>query len=256
MISEDIVRRARRYCVQQILVKGTVAAVTRGQQGAEAEDVGGGMLFIDMPALPGFDVVLPQLEIPIELHSVLAQLVGQELTLILKRVSGKTAYASYVQSLKKQRPIPVDGTACDGVVRAVIARNVFVEACDMVHVIPRRFATRSRVERLPDIYKPGQKVLLRQSNTDVEIVVKDPWDNLVIRQGDIVAGTVIDTFPDRNFVLIEVEPGLQGIANMPLRGCVARGDRVSAYVASVRPEERRLRLRVSRKLAVAAGDAW
>ena len=252
---EDVVMRARSYMVRKNIVTGTVVAITRAAVEAEKVSVDDDMLIVDVSTLPGFSVMILKAEVPAELHSVLKQLVGQEIPLLLLRVSGEVAYGSYSAALNRRRPVS-DETPEAGVVRAVLARSLLVEVGNAVYAIPRHRATESRVERLVELFTQEQKDIIVFHNREPFIAQNDPWKNILLKPGDLVAGTVIDTFSSQNYVLIEIEPGLKGIANIPLRGRVERHDKVAAYVASIDPEKRKLRLRVSRKLPAADGGAW
>lgn len=115
--------------------------------------------------------------------------------------------------------------------------------------VPRKHATRSYA-RLNDLYRPGQalkaKVLqvdpqagiIRVSLADVE---PDPWEGATFKRGEIVAGRVVNV---GSAVFVEVLPGLTGIAPLPLRGRLRRGDRVACQVTSFDREKKKLHLRL------------
>ncbi len=252
---EEIIMRAHSYRARKNIVSGTVTAITHID--VEGENMNGNMLVVDIPTLPGISVMVLVTEVPTELHSVLKQLVGQEIPLLLLKVSGETAYGSYIAALERIRPLPEDGTPVGGMVRAVSFRGLYVEAGNAVHYVPRHLATRSRVQLLTKLYTPGQRVSVAMQNGKVVIPQHNPWENVLFKPGDLVVGTVIDVFMEKGYILIELEPGMKGIAKIPLRGRVERGDRVVAYVAFIDPEKQILQLRVSRKLSrVADRGAW
>lgn len=113
--------------------------------------------------------------------------------------------------------------------------------------IPRKQATRSYA-RLNDLYRPGQavkaKVLqvdpqtgtIRVSLADVEA---DPWRTAAFKRGDIVSGRVVNV---SDVVFVEILPGLTGIAGLPLRGRLRRGDKIACQVTSFDREKQKLHL--------------
>jgi small subunit ribosomal protein S1 len=120
--------------------------------------------------------------------------------------------------------------------------------------VPKKHATKSHA-RLNDIYRIGQavkaKVLqvdpqtgtIRVSLADVE---PDPWATVAFKRGEIVAGKVVNV---GSAVFVEVLPGLVGIAPLPLKGRLRRGDKVACQVAAFDREKRKLHLRLRGRLA-------
>lgn len=117
--------------------------------------------------------------------------------------------------------------------------------------VPRKWATRSHAARLNDLYRPGQAVkvkvlqvdsqqsgIIRVSVADVEA---DPWSTAAYKRGEIVAGQVVAV---RDVVFVEVKPGLAGIAPLPLRGRLRRGDKVVCQVTAFDPKSKKLHLRL------------
>ena len=142
-------------------------------------------------------------------------------------------------------PDPVSGKPASLVVD--VGGGVLVE-------VPRKLATKSRA-RLNDIYRIGQavkaKVLqvdpqtgaIRVSLADVEA---DPWESAAYKRGEIVSGRVASV---GSAVFVEVKPGLVGIAPLPLRGKLRRGDKVACQVAAFDREKKKLHLRLRGRLA-------
>jgi len=120
--------------------------------------------------------------------------------------------------------------------------------------VPRKQATRSYA-RLNDLFRPGQVVkakviqvdpqasIIRVSLADVE---PDPWQTATFKRGEIVAGKVVNV---SDVVFVEVLPGLTGIAPLPLKGRLRRGDRITCQVTSFDREKKKLHLQLRARLA-------
>jgi small subunit ribosomal protein S1 len=130
--------------------------------------------------------------------------------------------------------------------------------------VPRRDAALSESVPLGAQYRAGQLVKAAVKRADpqagiLELSVKaanpDPWAGCPdYKRGDIVAGRVAAVARNKagnRFVFVEAEgsPGVIGIAPVPLRGVLRRGDRVSCAVASFSRENRKLHLRIRGVLA-------
>lgn len=118
--------------------------------------------------------------------------------------------------------------------------------------VPKKHATRSHA-RLNDLFRIGQamkaKVLqvdpqtgtIRVSLADMEA---DPWQVAAFKRGEIVAGRVVNV---KDVVFVEIRPGLTGIAPLPLRGKLRRGDKVACQVTSFDREKKKLHLQLRRR---------
>lgn len=170
-----------------------------------------------------------------------SQFVGQELPVMI--LDGEAV--SYKRALQK-------GEVTEGLIRAVLPGQILVEHKQSVYEIKRKRATRSAVTPLQQIYVPGDIVELTYDQNDaLHVVTFDPWENGVdFERGDYLTGTVINQFTNKSggndYILIEAEPGLVAISDVPLRGQVSPGDRVNCYVQSVNPEKHRLKVRLRR----------
>lgn len=154
-----------------------------------------------------------------------------------------------------------EGDTVPVVVKAVLARNdekperlqVDVGGGVLVEV-PRRDATKSQVQRLAELFPPGTSARARVIQSDQQagtirvslLDEKDPWETFDVRRGDFLAGQVIkvvDTEKTR-LVLLEIRPGITGIANLPHRGRLRRGDVVPVAVSMFDRENKKLHLRI------------
>jgi small subunit ribosomal protein S1 len=143
-------------------------------------------------------------------------------------------------------PDPVSGKPASLVVDA--GGGVLVE-------VPRKLATRSRAHRLNELFRPGQAVKAKVLHVDPQTgtvrvslvdLEADPWEGAAYKRGDVVAGRVVGV---KDVVFVEVSPGLVGIAPLPLRGRLRRGDRVAAVVTAFDREKKKLHLQLRGKLA-------
>lgn len=150
-----------------------------------------------------------------------------------------------------------EGMKIPVVVKAILSRDnekgerLLVDVGGGVTVeVPRKQATRSLVARLGELYRPGmaaEATVLQVDKQTRTIRVSllddgDPWDSFDAKRGDFLAGRVVGIRGD--VVLLEVKPGITGIANLPLRGRLRRGDIVPVTVNTFNREEKKLRLRI------------
>lgn len=156
----------------------------------------------------------------------------------------------FFQTVKMGMEIPV-------VVKAILPRNdakperlqVDVGGGILVEV-ERKRATRSLIHRLIEIYQPGATVKAWVTQADpqtgairVSLIDKaDPWESFDVRRGDFLAGHVVGFRGD--VILLEIKPGITGIANPPLRGRLRKGDVVPVAVSSFDRDQKKLRLRI------------
>jgi small subunit ribosomal protein S1 len=143
-----------------------------------------------------------------------------------------------------------EGQVIDAVVRVVFLKTLHVDIGGGYLVeVPRRKATRSQARRLPDIFREGQTVkakvieVNKQSDTiNVSLVdaEPDPWGSVNYFRGDKVYGWVAKITDKQVFV--EVKPGVTGIAPLPLRGRLKRGEPLTCKVNKFDAGEKKLRL--------------
>jgi len=214
----------------------------------------------------GIRGVVPASESGLADTSLMTRFVGQKILVKIKgmdkenRVAACSRREAIADAQERLFAALKDGIVIDAVVKAVLPpdRNagkpasLVVDAGGGVLVeVPRKLATRSRAHRLAELFRPGQavkaKVLqvdpqtgtLKLSLVDAE---PDPWEGLVYKRGDVVAGTVVGQA--EKVVFLEIKPGVVGIAPPPLRGVLRRGNRVAAVVTSYDREKKKLHLRL------------
>lgn len=162
------------------------------------------------------------------------QMVGQTIPVIV--IDDQDKKVSYRRALQKNAGTP-------GLVRIVATRQIYIETSTKLAEVERRQATKSAVLPLHEIYQPGDIVELNEDN---EVILPDPWESgAPFSRGDYVMGTVINTYTNKqgsDYALIEIEPGLVGITDLPFRGDVSRYDKVNCFVQNVNPDKKRLKL--------------
>lgn len=154
-----------------------------------------------------------------------------------------------------------EGDRIPAVVKAILARSgdkpeglqVDIGGGLLVEV-PRRHATRSQVLRLAELFPPGAPVQARVTQMDNEARTirisllddRDPWETFEVRRGDFLRAQVVKIIntDKTKLTLLEVKPGIVGIANLPQRGRLQKGDVVPVAVSSFDREEKKLRLRI------------
>ena len=146
------------------------------------------------------------------------------------------------------------GQDVDAVIRVVTPKRLVVDIGGGVLVeVPRSAATRRKALRLNELFEPGRQVCVRvnvldrESNVISVTMVDDvnPWEKAPeFRRGDCVAGVVLNI--NSMFVMVEMMavPGLVGLAPLPMRGDLNRGDRVTCMVANFNREKKKLSLRL------------
>jgi small subunit ribosomal protein S1 len=214
----------------------------------------------------GIKGVVPASETGLADASLVPRFVGQKVMVKIKGLDRENGVAAcsrreaIADAQERLFQALKEGLVIDAVVKAVLppdpANNkpasLVVDAGGGVLVeVPRKLATRSRAHRLNELFRPGQAVkakvvhvdpqagAIRLSLVDAE---PDPWDGLVYKRGDVVAGAVVGQA--EKVVFLEVKPGVVGIAPPPLRGVLRRGDRVAAVVTSFDREKKKLHLRL------------
>lgn len=195
--------------------------------------------------------------------SLMLRFVGQKVLVKIKKIDGEnqTAACSRREALIDAQEMLFktlkEGQVIECTVKAIMQNTegkpvlqVDVGGGFLVEV-PRAQATRSRAKRLGDIFKPGQTVKAQvtqvdgQTGTvrvDIAAAEPDPWGTESFKRGDIVAGRVAGT--TKEMVFLEIKPGLTGIANLPLRGNLRRGDVLPCVVTSFDREKKKLHLKL------------
>jgi len=210
----------------------------------------------------GVKGVVPASETGMDI-SLMPRFVGQKVLVKIKGIDGETKIAAcsrlealadaqerLFKTLKEEQVI-------DCIVKAV-APNAEGKPCLHVDVgggflveVLRAQATRSRVSRLSDLFQPGQGVKAKVIQVDSQTGIirvniadtePDPWETESYKRGDIVAGKVVAT--TENVVFIEVKPGMVGIASLPLRGKLRKGDTLPCMVSFFDREKRKLHLKL------------
>ncbi|MGO0122222.1 hypothetical protein [Desulfothermobacter acidiphilus] len=228
---------------------------------------------LSFPEHPGVTGIVPFSESGLEDKALMNRLVGQRVFVAVKGLDRENGVVACSRSAAldalRERVFATlqEGQLIDCVVKAVLPRDranglperLLVDVGGGVLAeVPRSKATRSLAASLRELYRPGQAVRARVLSVDREkgeVKVSlvdaepDPWQGLVFRRGEVVAGTVVQVVPEKALVFVEVRPGVVGIAPPPLRGELRRGDRASCAVASFDPQAKKLRLRVRSKLA-------
>ncbi len=214
--------------------------------------------------IPG---MVPFGETGLEREEMASRFIGQKVWVKVRRLDAGTrsvicsrkevvedAAERFFKEIKPGDVIPV-------VVKAVLAKTeekperlqVDVGGGVLVEV-SRKNATRSQVRRLVELYPPGTSVRARVIQADREsnaiqvslVDEKNPWEGFLVQRGDFLKGQVIkmvSTEKDQ-LVLLEIKPGIIGIANLPQRGRLKRGDVVPVAVTMVDPEKEKLHLRI------------
>ncbi|SFR12519.1 hypothetical protein [Desulfoscipio geothermicus] len=142
------------------------------------------------------------------------------------------------------------GQVIDAVVRVILPRALCIDiGGGYIVEVSRRKATRSQARRLMDIFREGQLVKAKVSevnkqsckiNVSLVEAEPDPWESVNYLRGDKVYGWVAK-ITDRQ-IFIEVMPGVTGIAPLPLRGQLKRGDAVTCQVKKFDASSKKLRL--------------
>ncbi|ABO49383.1 RNA binding S1 domain protein [Desulforamulus reducens MI-1] len=153
-----------------------------------------------------------------------------------------------------------EGELVPAVVKAVLARTdekperLQVDVGGGFYVeVPRKDATRSQVLRLDELFPSGTSVRARVIQVDAEnnririslYDPQDPWETFDARRGDFLSGRVVKVVDDPiKLVFLEVKPGIVGIANLPQRGRLRKGDVVPVAVTMFSREKKKLHLRI------------
>jgi len=197
--------------------------------------------------------------------ALMQRYVGQKVRVLIKGINREAGLAACsrreAEQLAQRRFFEraKEGDAVPGVVRAVLPKGegaperVVVElAGGAVTVeVPRKDATLSQALRLVDIFAPGQEVQCRITHYDpsagtarVSLLPEtDPWQTFPeARRGDVLACRVVRQAA--GIVFLEARPGVVGIAAVPIRGELRRGDVVAAAVTKFDRAARKLRLRL------------
>jgi small subunit ribosomal protein S1 len=231
---------------------------------------------ISFPGLDGARGLVPRSEMDVP-DALVNRMVGQAIRVKVRGVDRESGLAAcsrreaVADAAERLLGSVKEGQVLECLVRAVLPASdgrpprLVVDAGGGYLVeIPRRDAQVSESVPLSAQYRPGQPVRATVKRVDpqtgtLELSVKaanpDPWAGCPeYKRGDIVAGRVAAVARNKagsRFVFVEAEgsPGVIGIAPVPLRGTLRRGDRVSCAVASFSRENRKLHLRIRGVLA-------
>ena len=150
------------------------------------------------------------------------------------------------------------GTVLTGRVTRLESFGAFVDVgCGIVAMLPIEHISVSRISHPKDRFQDGQKILTAVWSLDREArritlthrELLGTWmENASrFRPGETVRG-VVRTVKDYGS-FIELAPNLSGLADW--RGDLEPGDRVSVYIKSIRPENRKIKLQVIENLGPA-----
>jgi small subunit ribosomal protein S1 len=111
--------------------------------------------------------------------------------------------------------------------------------------VPCSRAAFSRSVPLDMQYRPGQMVrveirVVNREKSEIEISVKNPWENEKFNRGDIVTGRVLKVDGDKLFV--EVRQGVIGLAGCPVGKRVSEGEQLVFQVTAFNGAERKLHM--------------
>ncbi|AKX95744.1 RNA-binding S1 [Neomoorella thermoacetica] len=143
----------------------------------------------------------------------------------------------------------VEGEKLDALVRAVLARPsrlVLDIGGGVLVVVPREKAAYNRALPLNAQYNPGSLIKAQVEKIDrqegiIEVAPINPWEKADFRRGDFISGKVIRVYGKRH-VLVEVPPGITGLAPYPLRKTINQGDQVTCKVMAFNKAKKILHL--------------
>ncbi|WP_035106696.1 hypothetical protein [Desulfovirgula thermocuniculi] len=219
---------------------------------------------LTFPGLDGARGLVPASETGLGSPQLMPRFVGQKIRVKVKgldRESGLAAcsrrevVAEAEERLKAElRP----GQVIEALVRAVLPRDrengkparLLLDVGGGVLVeIPYRKAAVSQARSLAQQFPPGSTLEVEVVSVEPLVVspVKktDPWQAAPdFHRGQFLACTVVAVRGSTVFLEPDLAPGVVGIAPVPLRGAVARGDRVTCAVAKFDREKKKLHLRL------------
>lgn len=146
------------------------------------------------------------------------------------------------------------GAVLEGFVIAILAFGVLVDCDGVDGLIHISEVSWEKIADLNDIFKIGGKVKVKVISIDkkegklglsIKELLKNPWEGIAKKYpaGAKVSGRISKVMPFGAF--LEVEPGIEGLIHISeTAGPLNVGDKVSALIISMEPENRKLALSV------------
>lgn len=217
--------------------------------------VDGPTWILSFPNLDGVKGLVPVFEAGVE-ERVMSRLVGQKIKVRVKGIdrANKLAACSvrevFIEAATKLNP----GDILEGTVLTTApGGTLLVLAGDALVEISKEKARKFLSLPLYQQYTPGQQVEVRIVNIDDgkvigEVSLPDPWEHADYKRGQFVSAIVYKIKDGIVWLEPELTPGLLGIAPVPVKGGLERGDRVVAAVATFDASQKKLRFRIVRRL--------
>lgn len=211
-------------------------------------------------ALNGIRGLVPASETGLADKGLMQRFVGQIVRVRIKGLQKREGLVacSRAEAVSEAQRIIYDrvkeGDVLDCAVKAVLPRSeekpprLLLDVGGGVLVeVPRRRASYIEAVPLAAQFVPGQPVRAKVTRMEpqkglLEVSIRDalpvPWEKADFRRGDIVAGVIrwIGPVHDKKFkierksILVEVPPGILGIASFPTRGNYQKGASVTCAV--------------------------
>lgn len=218
---------------------------------------------LTFPDAPGPTGLVPSSETGLGDAKLMPRFVGHPVRVIVKGIDRQAGIAAcsrreaVADAEEKLKASLKEGQTLTAVVRAVLPRNEEAKKPARLLVdigggvlaeIPRKQAVVHKALPLAAQYPVGKQVKVIVKSVDPFSVSMadgaDPWKNHDFKRGQFLACTVVTVKDGTVFLEPDLAPGMVGIASAPLRGALARGDRVSCVVATFSAAEKKLHLRI------------
>ncbi|MCL6557258.1 MAG: 30S ribosomal protein S1 [Firmicutes bacterium] len=216
---------------------------------------------VTFPGLPGPKGLVPSSETGLGDPKLMPRFVGQPVRVIVKGIDRAAGIAAcsrreaVAEAEEKLKASLKEGQEVVAVVRAVLPRDDGRPARLLLDIgggvlaeVPRKEAAVSKSLPLAAQYPPGKQVKVVIKSIDplaVSVAAgPDPWKAHDFKRGQFLACTVVTVKDGTVFLEPDLAPGMVGIASAPLRGALARGDRVSCAVAAFSADKKKLHLRI------------
>ncbi len=248
-----------RVCNDNELIKGTVAAKTKGG------------LIVDLNGVTAF---LPGSQIDVKLTRDFDSFIGKTLDLkvisVDKKncnviVSRRKVIEDEIKKLKENVLADIkEGDVLEGIVKNITDYGVFVDLGGMDGLIYITDISWKRISHPSEILNLGQKINVKVIKYDEEKhrvslgykqLFNDPWQNITDRhkQGDIIEGVIINITDYGAFVELDDVEGLIHLSEMSWekkqidpKTFFTKGQRIKASILSIEPETRKLSLSLKR----------
>ncbi|KXG74905.1 30S ribosomal protein S1 [Fervidicola ferrireducens] len=218
--------------------------------------VDGPTWILSFPNLDGVKGLVPASEAGVDAR-VMSRLVGQKLKVKVKGIdrANKLAACSVREVFEEAAQKLKTGDILEGTVLTTApGGTLLVIADDALVEIPKEKARKFLSLPVYQQYSPGQQVEVRIVSVDEgkatgEVVLPDPWEHADYKRGQFVSAIVYKIKDGIVWLEPELTPGLLGIAPVPVKGSLERGDRVIAVVATFDPSAKKLRFRIVRRVS-------